>query len=159
MRRKKSRAATPEDSYHGRTPWNVIFGCGKRLFLDVSKKMHKRSLTFSLKRRKINYISRSDNKRKSNLVTEGFGVLRKEVMVKNIEKEYDHPLAEIVQIASQYKSEILLEYDKYKINAKSIMGIIAFNPSEGMNVTISANGKDEGDAVEALERFFICGQA
>ena len=86
----------------------------------------------------------------------GFGVLKREVMVKNIEKKYNHPLAEIVQIASQFKSEILLEYDKYKINAKSIMGIIAFNPSEGMNVIISANGKDEDDAIEALERFFIC---
>ena len=41
-------------------------------------------------------------------------------MVKEIEKKYDHPLAEIVQIASQYKSEVLLEYDKYKINAKVI---------------------------------------
>ncbi len=83
-------------------------------------------------------------------------MLKREVMVKNIEKKYNHPLAEIVQIASQFKSEILLEYDKYKINAKSIMGIIAFNPSEGMNVIISANGKDEDDAIEALERFFIC---
>ena len=77
-------------------------------------------------------------------------MLKREVMVKNIEKKYNHPLAEIVQIASQFKSEILLEYDKYKINAKSIMGIIAFNPSEGMNVIISANGKDEDDAIEAL---------
>ena len=83
-------------------------------------------------------------------------MLKKQVMVKEIEKKYDHPLAEIVQIASQYKREVLLEYDKYKINAKSIMGIIAFNPSEGMNVTIAANGNDEGDAVDALERFFIC---
>ena len=73
-------------------------------------------------------------------------MLKKQVMVKEIEKKYDHPLAEIVQIASQYKSEVLLEYDKYKI----------FNPSEGMNVTIAANGNDEGDAVDALERFFIC---
>lgn len=46
---------------------------------------------------------------------EGFGVLKKQVMVKEIEKKYDHPLAEIVQIASQYKSEVLLEYDKYKM--------------------------------------------
>ena len=83
-------------------------------------------------------------------------MLKRDVMVKNIEKKYNHPLAEIVQIASQFKSEILLEYDKYKINAKSIMGIIAFNPSEGMNVIISANGKDEDDAIEVLERFFIC---
>ena len=83
-------------------------------------------------------------------------MLKKEVMVKQIDKKYDHPLAEIVQIASQYRSEVLIEYDKYRINAKSIMGIIAFNPSEGMNVTISADGNDEGEAVDALERFFIC---
>ena len=86
----------------------------------------------------------------------GIGVLRKEVTVKNIDKKYDHPLAEIVQIASQFRSEILLEYDKYRINAKSIMGIIAFNPSEGMTVTIAADGSDENDAVAALEKFLIC---
>ena len=40
-------------------------------------------------------------------------MLRKEVTVKDIDKKYDHPLAEIVQIASQFKSEILLEYDTH----------------------------------------------
>jgi phosphocarrier protein len=84
-------------------------------------------------------------------------VFKKQVTVKDIDKSYDHPLAEIVQIASQYRSEILLEYDTYHINAKSIMGILAFNPSEGMNVTIKANGGDEDEAVEALEKFLICG--
>jgi phosphocarrier protein len=84
-------------------------------------------------------------------------VFKKEVLVKDIEKNYAHPLAEIVQIASQYNSEILLEYDKFHINAKSIMGIIAFNPSAGMNVTVQANGADECEAVEALEKFLICG--
>lgn len=83
-------------------------------------------------------------------------MLKKEVTVKDIDKKYDHPLAEIVQIASQFKSEILLEYDKYRINAKSIMGIIAFNPSEGMNVTISADGNDEADAVATIEKFLSC---
>ena len=74
-------------------------------------------------------------------------MLRKEVTVKDIDKKYDHPLAEIVQIASQFKSEILLEYDKYRINAKSIMGIIAFNPSEGMSVDIVTDGSDEMEAL------------
>ena len=44
-------------------------------------------------------------------------MLRSEVTVKDIDRKYDHPLAEIVQIASQFSSEILLEYDKYRINA------------------------------------------
>jgi phosphocarrier protein len=88
--------------------------------------------------------------------TEDLEVLKKEVVVRDIDKKYDHPLAEIVQVASQFKSEILLEYDRYRINAKSIMGIIAFNPSEGMNVVISAEGKDESDAVDTLEKFLVC---
>ena len=80
----------------------------------------------------------------------------KEVTVQVLEKKYDHPLEEIVQIASGYRSQIILECGKYKINAKIIMGIIAFNPSVGMNVTISADGADEADAMEALEKFLIC---
>jgi phosphocarrier protein len=88
--------------------------------------------------------------------TEGKVVFKKEVTVHDIDNSYDHPLAEIVQIASRYKSEILLEYDRYQINAKSIMGIFAFNPSAGMNVTIQATGKDEDEAVAALEKFLIC---
>ena len=80
----------------------------------------------------------------------------KEVTVQDLDKKYDHPLAEIVQIASGYRSQIILDCGKYKINAKSIMGIIAFNPSVGMNVTISADGADEADAMAALEKFLIC---
>lgn len=80
----------------------------------------------------------------------------KEVTIKDLDKKYDHPLAEIVQLASGFRSQIILECGKYKINAKSIMGIIAFNPSDGMNVTISADGADETDAMDALEKFLLC---
>lgn len=80
----------------------------------------------------------------------------KEVTVRDLEKKYEHPLAEIVQVASNYRSQIILECGKYRINAKSIMGIIAFNPTDGMNVTISAEGSDETDAMNAIEKFLIC---
>lgn len=80
----------------------------------------------------------------------------KEIVISDLEKKYEHPLAEIVQIASGFTSQIIIESGKYKINAKSIMGIIAFNPSKGMNVKISADGNDAADAVDALEKFLIC---
>ena len=66
------------------------------------------------------------------------------------------PVAMLVQVASQYESRIQVESGDKHVNAKSIMGIIAFNPSVGMNVTISADGADEADAMEALEKFLIC---
>lgn len=87
---------------------------------------------------------------------EGFSVLRKEVTVRDIDKKYDHPLAEMVQIANQFRSEIILECEKYSINAKSIMGIIAFNPSEGMTITVCVNGDDEKEAAAAMTKFLAC---
>lgn len=81
----------------------------------------------------------------------------KEVTVKDLDRKYEHPLAEIVQVASSFRSQVILECGKYKINAKSIMGIIAFNPTDGMNVTISTEGSDEAAAMDAMEKFLICG--
>ena len=57
---------------------------------------------------------------------------RKEVVVSNVSKEHDNPIAELVQVACRYDSEIILESNNRRINAKSIMGIMAFNPSKGM---------------------------
>ena len=66
------------------------------------------------------------------------------------------PVAMLVQVASQYESEIYVESGRKKVNAKSIMGIMAFNPVEGMSLDIVANGDDESAAVEAMEKFLVC---
>ena len=68
---------------------------------------------------------------------------RKEVTVSNVSKKHDNPIAELVQVACQFDSNITLESDNRKINAKSIMGIMAFNSSKGMTVNIVAEGNDE----------------
>ncbi len=83
-------------------------------------------------------------------------MLVKNVIVGDLDRKYDHPLAEIVNIASQCDSHITLEYENYHINAKSIMGIIAFNPTAGMDVAIKADGSDEEAAIEQLEAFLKC---
>lgn len=81
---------------------------------------------------------------------------KKEVVVSNVSKEHDNPIAELVQVACQFDSNITLESDNRRINAKSIMGIMAFNPSEGMAVTIVTEGNDEETALEAMEKFLVC---
>ena len=80
----------------------------------------------------------------------------KEVVVSNIAKGHNNPVAELVQVACRFESEIILENNNRRINAKSIMGIMAFNPSEGMTVNIVATGSDEEDAIVAMEKFLIC---
>ena len=58
--------------------------------------------------------------------------------------------AYFVQTARKFEAEIHVSVDEKKINAKSIMGTIALNMQEGQNAVITANGKDEATAVEAL---------
>lgn len=81
---------------------------------------------------------------------------RKVVTVSNVSKKHDNPIAELVQVACQFDSNIILESENRKINAKSIMGIMAFNPSEGMTVNVVADGTDEEAALLAMEKFLVC---
>ena len=81
---------------------------------------------------------------------------KKSVTVSKITEKHDNPIAELVQMACKFESEITLESDNRRINAKSIMGIMAFNPTEGMTLDIIAEGVDEQDALVAIENFLVC---
>ena len=63
------------------------------------------------------------------------------------------PVALLVQVASQYDSDIYIESDNRNINAKSIMGMMALGLVPGENVIISANGTDEASAMEGIEAY------
>lgn len=80
----------------------------------------------------------------------------KEIVISDVSREHENPIAELVQVACQFDSNIVLENDNRKINAKSIMGIMAFNPTRGMTVNIVADGSDEQEALVAMERFLVC---
>ncbi|WP_338751431.1 HPr family phosphocarrier protein [Bacillus sp. FJAT-52991] len=60
------------------------------------------------------------------------------------------PAALFVQEANRFSSEIYLEKDGKKVNAKSIMGIMSLAINRGCSVTISADGHDEQNAVAEL---------
>ncbi len=81
---------------------------------------------------------------------------KKSIIVSNVSEGYANPIAELVQVACRFNSEITLESDNRRINAKSIMGIMAFNPSEGMALDIVTNGEDEKEALVAIEKFLVC---
>lgn len=63
------------------------------------------------------------------------------------------PVAQLVQLANQYKSEIHMEIEMKKVNAKSIMGMMTLGLDNGEKVTISADGEDEQEAIEAIEKY------
>ncbi len=73
---------------------------------------------------------------------------------KNIQKK-ENPVARLVQIACSYESKVYLEDDARKINAKSIMGMMAFKLNSGMKLAIIAEGSDEEQAVKEMEKYLI----
>jgi len=75
------------------------------------------------------------------------------IVVTNIDKVHKNPIAELVQAACQFESHIDIASEGKNINAKSLMGIMAFGLKEGMTVTISAEGNDAEQAVDTLKKF------
>lgn len=63
------------------------------------------------------------------------------------------PVAVFVQVASQFDSSIFVEYENKKVNAKSIMGMMTLGIAAGENVTVSAEGKDETEAIRSIEEY------
>ncbi|MBA4548257.1 HPr family phosphocarrier protein [Thermoactinomyces intermedius] len=60
------------------------------------------------------------------------------------------PAALFVQEANKFASEIFVVKGNKKVNAKSIMGIMSLAVSRGTEITITAEGSDEEEAVEKL---------
>ncbi|MBP3037925.1 HPr family phosphocarrier protein [Bacillaceae bacterium Marseille-Q3522] len=63
------------------------------------------------------------------------------------------PAALFVQEANRFSSEVYLEKDGKRVNAKSIMGLMSLAISTGSTLTLMADGSDEKEAVEVLSKF------
>ena len=62
--------------------------------------------------------------------------------------------SEVIKRANNYKSEIWVENDGKKANAKSLLGLVSLGLATGSSLTISAEGEDEHEAVKCLEKMF-----
>lgn len=56
----------------------------------------------------------------------------------------------LTQVAGQYHSEVWIESNSRRINAKSIMGVMMLAASKGSKLLIEATGADEQEAMAAL---------
>ena len=80
-------------------------------------------------------------------------MLTKKVTI-NIENGLEaRPVAQLVQVASQYESKIYLECEDKKVNAKSIMGMMSLGLAAGEVVSVTAEGADEEIAIESKKKY------
>ena len=81
---------------------------------------------------------------------------KKSIVVSNVLEEHENPIAELVQVACSFDSEIILESENRRINAKSIMGIMAFQWDEGLVVKVEGTGEDAEEAVKEICSYLSC---
>ncbi len=82
-------------------------------------------------------------------------MVRKPIIIKNSMDLEERPVAHLVQEASQYGSQIYIEMNEMKVNAKSIMGMMSLRLLKGESVTLVAEGVDEQEAVAGIEEFLV----
>ncbi|HUC74121.1 MAG TPA: HPr family phosphocarrier protein [Vicinamibacterales bacterium] len=58
--------------------------------------------------------------------------------------------AKFVRIATRYQARVRVARDAREMDGKSIMGILLLAAARGTSITISAEGADEDEAVQAL---------
>ncbi|MGP4073324.1 HPr family phosphocarrier protein [Piscibacillus sp. B03] len=63
------------------------------------------------------------------------------------------PAAKFVQEANRFSSDVFLEKDGKRVNAKSIMGVMSLAIGSNEVVKIQAEGPDEEEAMESLITF------
>jgi len=58
--------------------------------------------------------------------------------------------AKFVHLAARFDARVRVARDRREMDGKSIMGILLLAAARGSTITISADGTDERDAVDAL---------
>jgi len=72
------------------------------------------------------------------------------VRIVNVNGLHARPAAEVVKVASKFKSDITMIRDDLEVNAKSIMGVMMLAAEFGSTLIVRASGPDAEAAVDAL---------
>ena len=74
----------------------------------------------------------------------------KEGIVRNETGLHNTAAAIFIQKANEFSSQIWVEVEERRVNAKSLLGLLSLGVMQGTRVRISAEGSDEKEAVDAL---------
>lgn len=81
----------------------------------------------------------------------------RQVTVVNEQGLHLRPAHAVAKLAGEFRSNIELIRDGTRVDAKSILAILALAAEPGAQLTIQATGEDSGAALDALARLFAAG--
>ena len=81
-------------------------------------------------------------------------MIKREITIINELGIHARPAGMIANTASRFVCDIKLVKDGMEVNAKSIMGIMTLAAGKASLIEVLAKGRDEADAVKAIEELF-----
>ena len=81
-------------------------------------------------------------------------MVEKKLLVENKNGIHARPSAMIVEVLSNFSSDIIIKTESGEADARSIMAILMLKILHGTEISVIANGQDEQEAVEAVEKLF-----
>ena len=76
----------------------------------------------------------------------------REVTVQVPDGLHHQTAARFIQTANRFTSVVRVVYGDNNVNAKSLLGVLSLSIGAGTRITITADGADAGEALDALER-------
>lgn len=80
--------------------------------------------------------------------------MEKEVTVLNALGLHARPASMIAKCASRYSSEIMMNKSGEITDCRSILGIMTLSAAKGTLLTLTAEGEDEAEALDAIAELF-----
>jgi phosphocarrier protein len=78
-------------------------------------------------------------------------MIRRSLEIRNSLGLHARAAGSLVRLSSTFQSEITVEKDGTKANAKSIMGLLMLAAAAGSTILVTAQGEDEEEAMAAIE--------
>ena len=79
-------------------------------------------------------------------------MIERNIEIKNKLGLHARAAAKLVHTAARFKSDIKIRKGDEEVDGKSILGILLLAAGRGTTITVKANGEDEADAVDAIEK-------
>jgi phosphocarrier protein HPr len=79
-------------------------------------------------------------------------VVTRDVEIKNKLGLHARAAAKLVHTAARFKSDIKIRKGDEEVDGKSILGILLLAAGRGSVITLKADGEDERDALDAIEK-------
>lgn len=84
-------------------------------------------------------------------------MVRKKVSIVNEAGLHARPAAALVKLAGKFESDFFIHMYGYRVNGKSILGVMTLAAEKGAELELELDGPDEEEAAEAISALFANG--